>query len=395
METLLSLYEPAEDSFLIQKHIKEYVSKEFNVLEIGTGTGILAIEAAKYAKFVLAVDIQKEVIRHCKKIYFKITYPNITWKQSNLFEKVPKRQFDCIIFNPPYLPHHPKTKDITLDGGKKGYEIIEQFLNKANDYIKMDGTILLLFSSLTKKDKIDEIIKANCFEARQIDTQKIAFEILYVYTIKKSKLLKNLEQEEIINVKRFAKGKRGIIYKAQYQNKKVIIKVKNPKSTAMSTILFESDWLKKLNKYGIGPKVCKATQTFIAMEFLEGSLFKEYIKKNTKKMIKAIIKKLMQQLYQLDSLGINKQEMKNPYKHIIIKNHNPTLIDFERSRYTKTPCNITQFCQYLTSKTIAPILEVKGIIINKEKIQAAAKIYKKERSKKNYNNIIKVIMKRK
>jgi HemK-related putative methylase len=384
-----TIYEPAEDSYLIKKHIKDYAKN--NVLEIGTGSAILAIEAAKHADSVLAVDIQKKVIQHCKKT---IKNKKIKWKQSNLFQNVSKQQFDCIIFNPPYLPNDMRVKDIALDGGKKGYELTERFLNEANQYLKEDGTILLLFSSLTKKNIIEQIIEDNCLEYKQIDTQSISFETLYVYAITKSTLLKELEQKKIVKVTKFSKGKRGIIYKGIYKNKPAIIKVKNPKSTALSTIKFEVDWLKKVNKHNIGPKLYHATDTFLVMEYIEGILFKEYIEKNTKTRIKAIIKKLMQQLYLFDTLGINKQEMRNPYKHIIIKDHHPTLIDFERCRFTESPRNITQFCQYLTSKTTHPLLKEKEININKEKLQLAAKVYKNNRSKANYNQIVKIIIKK-
>jgi HemK-related putative methylase len=384
-----TIYEPAEDSYLIKKQIRFFAKK--NTLEIGTGSGILAVEASKYAKSVLAVDIQKEVINYCKNKHKN--NKKITWKHSNLFSNIKiHKHFDCIIMNPPYLPDDERVQDIVLDGGKKGYELTERFLNEANNYLNKEGTILLLFSSLTKKEKVDEIIEINCFTFKQVDEQKLAYEVLYVYAITKSKILKQLEHNKITQVKKFSKGKRGIIYKAVYKKKPVIIKVKNPKSTAMSTIKFEADWLKKLNKEGIGPKLLKATETFFVMEYLEGILFKEYIETNTKEKIKLIIKKLMQQLFLLDTLGINKQEMKNPYKHIIIKNHKPIMIDFERCRYTENPRNITQFCQYITSKNIEPILESNGININKEQVQNAAKRYKNEMTKEKYNKLLKIIL---
>jgi putative serine/threonine protein kinase len=249
----------------------------------------------------------------------------------------------------------------------------------------------LLFSSLTKKYKVDEIIENNCLVYKQIDKEKLAYETLYVYAITKSEVLKALEQKNITEVKKFSKGKRGLIYKAMHNRKEVIIKVKNPKSTALSTIKFEADWLKKLNKHNIGPKRYKATESFLVMEYIDGFLIKEYIESNTNARIKAIIRKILQQLYVLDTLGINKQEMKNPYKHIIIRKQTPIMIDFERCRYTESPSNITQFSQYLTSKTITPLLKAKGININKSQLQQAAKKYKAEKSKKNYRIILELI----
>ena len=179
----MQIYEPREDSELLRNVIKEY-SKGF-VLDMGTGTGILAQEAAKTADTVLAVDINKKAIEYCKN---NIKNEKITFKQSDLFENI-KEKFDLIIFNPPYLPEDKKAKDISLDGGKRGYELIEKFLKQAKKHLKSNGKVLLLYSSLTNKEKIQQIIKENNYDSKIIKTKKLFFEELYVVLIKKRKLL--------------------------------------------------------------------------------------------------------------------------------------------------------------------------------------------------------------
>ena len=173
----MHLYEPREDSFLLQKQISEYAKGA--VLDICTGTGILAEEAAKTAEQVIAADINPEAIDYCKK---HIKQKNIKFVASNLFENI-KHKFDLIIINPPYLPNDPRIKDAALDGGKHGYEFIRRFLKRARQYLKADGKILLLFSSLTDKDKVGEIIKENRLRYKQISSLKLDFEELFVYII--------------------------------------------------------------------------------------------------------------------------------------------------------------------------------------------------------------------
>lgn len=381
------IYEPREDTFLIKKHIKDYARG--NVLEIGTGSGILAEEAAQYADRVLAVDIQGSVIEHCKK---KIKNAKITFQQSDLFENVQKQYFDLIIFNPPYLPYDKKIKDIALDGGKKGYEIIKRFLDNSNIYMKPEGKILLLFSSLSKKNNINEIIANNCLVAQQIDTQSFHFETLYVYLIEKSQVQKQMEKYGIMDVKKFAKGKRGLIHKGKYNKNEVIIKIKNPQSKAHSTIEFEVQWLKRLNKYKIGPTLFFATEEFLVMKYIKGISFSDYLETNQKGAIQRIIKELCKQMYLLDQLGINKQEMTHPQKHIIIRRNKPILIDFERCRYTRDPKNVTQLLQFLMSAQITKILKQKNIVLDKQKIQNAAKKYKEERTEERYKQIMVLMM---
>ncbi|MBU1854854.1 MAG: methyltransferase, partial [Nanoarchaeota archaeon] len=109
---------------------------------------------------------------------------NIEFRESDLFSNITE-QFDLIIFNPPYLPNEPKAPDIALDGGPKGYELIEQFLKSAKYNLKTKGVILLLFSSFTNQKKVNKILTTNNYFFRQIDKTHINFEDLFVYEIKK------------------------------------------------------------------------------------------------------------------------------------------------------------------------------------------------------------------
>lgn len=367
------IYEPEEDSVLLQKEVKRYAKG--NVLDIGAGSGIQALEAAKKnsVKKVTAVDIQKDVINYCKK---NIKNKKIIFKQSNLFEKI-KEKFDTIIFNPPYLPDDPGFKDERLYGGKNGYELVEKFLSKANDYLKDNGTILLLISSLTNKEKVEEKLVQNLFDFQIISKQHIFFEDLFVYKIKKNELQLRLKKKGIKKIEYFTHGYRGIIFTGKYKNKKVAVKAKLPKSKALGRIENEAKWIKKLNKKGIGPELIFSEKDFFVYEFVKGIFFPEYAKKKSKKKIMNVIKDVLMQCYELDKIGIDKEEMHRPFKHIIVKDEKPVLIDFERCHYTKKPKNTTQFIQYLISSKLAHIIREKGIEISKEKAMDACRKYKK------------------
>ena len=89
-----------------------------------------------------------------------------------------------IIFNPPYLPTE-EPMDIALDCGKEGYELIIKFLKQAGKHLNFKGKILLLFSSLTNKDRVDEAVKQNSFKAELLGKKKMHFEELYIYKLTK------------------------------------------------------------------------------------------------------------------------------------------------------------------------------------------------------------------
>jgi len=202
------------------------------------------------------------------------------------------------------------------------------------------------------------------------------------------KIINNLK-----GVKFLARGHRGIVYSAYYKNKKVVVKKKNPKTKAKNVIKNEAEFLKLVNKKGIGPKLLEYDNNYLICSFIDGIPFNEFIKKESKERIKKVIEKILKQCFILDSLGINKEEMHRPYKHIIINPEtlNAVLIDFERSHYSKKPKNVTQFLNYLTSKNISKTLKEKGININKKELILLAKEYKRKMTKKSFKKIIKIL----
>lgn len=166
------IYDPREDSYLIQKHVKSYAWG--NVLDMGTGSGILALEAQKYAQKVLAVDIDPACVE-------RVRERGIPAQVSDLFSSIEPQQFDLIIFNPPYLPEEPKEPADSAratTGGKKGYELIERFLKQAKKYLAPTGKILLVFSSLS--GNIEARAKKARYKIIILDMASFDFERVYV-----------------------------------------------------------------------------------------------------------------------------------------------------------------------------------------------------------------------
>ena len=172
----MQIYQPREDSFLLEKYVKKLAHG--HVLDMGTGSGIQANAALKKAETVTAIDINPTVISKCK-----TNIKNITFIRSDLFSSLgSKRKFDTIIFNAPYLPEEG-ARDPALDGGKRGHETIERFLKQAKDHLEQDGIILLVFSSLTNKEKVDELIKNNGYQYELLEKIHVSFEDIFCYRI--------------------------------------------------------------------------------------------------------------------------------------------------------------------------------------------------------------------
>ncbi len=378
------VYEPQEDSYLLEGIVKKYAKGR--VLDIGTGSGLLAEAAARVnlVKSVVAADIDRDAVNYAAANVAKSLKNRIKFLQSDLFANIKHQSFDTIIFNPPYLPSDANYPDTALDGGKRGYELIERFFENVNEFLGDNGSVLLLFSSRTNKERVGEIIANRLFEAAPLETKPLFMEVLYVYKVTKSKLLKDLNRKGINGIKRFAKGHRGIIYVGNYGKKRVAIKAERKDTDARNRAANEVKWLKVLNKKGIGPRLLFEGKGYFVYEFVEGAFILDYLDKKSKSETLGIVKKVLEQCFAMDKLDVSKEEMHKPVKHVIIgKDRNPVLVDFERANKTNKPQNVTQFCQFLSSDFF-----VKKLKIKKKEIWKLAKQYKDEISNKNFNAII-------
>ena len=170
------LYEPHEDSLLLQKHVKNY--SKGNVLDMGTGTGIQARTAKENGATVLAADIDPEAVSHTKQ-------QGLSAVQSDLFENV-NGTFDLIIFNPPYLPEDKREtidERLALTGGKYGHEILDRFLKDAHHHLAKNGKILIVFSTIT--GDIEHLAHQYGYTTTKLDEESFFFEKIYVYLIQK------------------------------------------------------------------------------------------------------------------------------------------------------------------------------------------------------------------
>ncbi len=180
------IYSPAEDSYMLEKEIKKYLSslnikdkKEIKVLDMGSGSGIQALACIKAGvprENILAADINPEAIRELKKQKLKAI-------QSNLFNKIKKKdKFDLIVFNAPYLPTHKYDKEPDTTAGKRGNEIIIKFLKQAKQHLADKGIILLLFSSLSKPKEILRSAEKLGYNAEKLVEQNVGMmEKLFVW----------------------------------------------------------------------------------------------------------------------------------------------------------------------------------------------------------------------
>jgi release factor glutamine methyltransferase len=174
------VYEPSEDSFLLGQNLK--VLETDDVLDMGTGCGILAIIMAKKAKSVLAVDINPFALNCAiKNAKSNSVKEKINFLRGDLFQSIiPHKKFNLIIFNSPYLPSEPEEEKSWIEkawaGGRNGRKVIDRFITEAPLFLFNKGKILLIQSSLSDEHRTLEMFRQRNMKTQIIAQLKFPFE---------------------------------------------------------------------------------------------------------------------------------------------------------------------------------------------------------------------------
>lgn len=389
-----NIYEPAEDSFLLTQTVLEYLIKlnknNLNICEIGVGSGYVISNIAKINKenSYFGVDINPDAIKTTKQRFQEIKQ-KINLKQGSFFEPFLDKKFDLIFFNTPYLPVEDgeKFEDLTLKdkaiyGGKKGYEVIFDFLYRLNDNLDNDGVCFMLFSSYSNLKKIQRELDKLAFKFELVKEESHFFESLYILKIEKKQILKDFSNNNIKNIKYFSAGKHSKVYQGYFEENQVIIKLGEE-----NVILKEALFLDKLKDKNYVPKFYLKGKNFIVLEKLEGLLPKDIFLNLQKEEILDFLQKCLDICFDLDKNLIQKFELTNPYKHIFYTNRlDVKFIDFERSIFCDNPKNSRQFLQFIVRNQ--KNLKLKNINLDVVKIRNLQKSLKTNLEKININELI-------
>ncbi|WP_297089740.1 HemK2/MTQ2 family protein methyltransferase [Thermococcus sp.] len=168
------VYEPAEDTFLLAENLA--VKGGEVALDVGTGTGLIALLMARKARFVLGVDINPLAVELARENARLNGIKNVEFRLSDLFENV-SGKFDAITFNAPYLPGEPEEPiDLALVGGKTGREVLDRFIKEVPEYLNPGGVVQIVQSSITGVEKTLKLLEKAGLAAKVAAKRHVFFE---------------------------------------------------------------------------------------------------------------------------------------------------------------------------------------------------------------------------
>lgn len=160
--------------FITLEEINKSSKSNLKILDIGTGSGVIAITLLKNSpkiKIQDAIDISNQALVLAKSNAAKIlnANPRLKFYHCPISKFKPKYSYNIIISNPPYIPaskfkytqksvknYEPK---IALNGGIDGLKVIKQIISFSRLKLASEGLLIIEINSLKQFNLIKKYIK--------------------------------------------------------------------------------------------------------------------------------------------------------------------------------------------------------------------------------------------
>ena len=169
--TLPGVFRPISDSRFLADVLREQtLPPQASVLDLCTGSGILAVTAAlRGTRSVTAVDVSRRAVATVR-INARLNGVRVRAVRGDLFEAVRGQAFDAIVSNPPYVP---SDEDVLPRGGaqraweagRDGRLVLDRIVAGADAHLRPGGFVLLVHSSILGTERTIADLQAAGLEA--------------------------------------------------------------------------------------------------------------------------------------------------------------------------------------------------------------------------------------
>ncbi len=139
---------------LVEAALKKIMQSTTTILDLGTGTGAIALAIAKHRPLtqVTAVDFSEATLAIAQENAKRLNIPNVTFAKSNWFHALQNQTFDVIVSNPPYIKEndpHLNQGDLcfepisALAAGKDGLNDMRLIIQQAPTHLEQSGWLML------------------------------------------------------------------------------------------------------------------------------------------------------------------------------------------------------------------------------------------------------------
>ncbi|MGW8992776.1 HemK2/MTQ2 family protein methyltransferase [Streptomyces zhihengii] len=157
--TLPGVYAPQADTYLLAAALQaEEIAKGTDVLDVCTGSGALAVLAARMGARVSATDISRRAVMTAR-LNAARAGQRVRVLHGDLTGPLAQKRFDVVVSNPPYVPtppaHRPRKhrSSVAWNAGHSGRQALDRICAHAPDVLHPHGVLLIVHSALCDADE--------------------------------------------------------------------------------------------------------------------------------------------------------------------------------------------------------------------------------------------------
>lgn len=168
-------------------YLKKQELDEKLFLELGCGSGLISIWAAKRKAVVIGCDLNPAAVG-ASKANALINGAEVRIFHSDLFTALPKERFDWIVINPPYYSKAVTSEEELAWNCGEHFEYFEKLFSRLKEHIHPSSHVVMVLTQGCNIDTIQKIASQNNFVMELRDEQKVLFDGRdFIYAIQLSK----------------------------------------------------------------------------------------------------------------------------------------------------------------------------------------------------------------
>ncbi|MDD5357308.1 MAG: methyltransferase, partial [Candidatus Pacebacteria bacterium] len=177
------VYPPKPASLFFAQAVIKIIKPRQEVLEVGTGSGVVAIAVGKFVKGskVIASDINPEAISVAKQ-NAEINKVKVDFIRGDFLKPFKGKKFDAMLIHPPAIAY-PKgetwgmSKGMTIatNGGPDGSKLVIKSIVESKKYLKPKGKLFLLLPHWSNTKLAYKALRSNYSSIKTLAKKRVEF----------------------------------------------------------------------------------------------------------------------------------------------------------------------------------------------------------------------------